>query len=340
MHFLITGHTGFKGSWLTLLLKMQGHTVSGISLEPDEISLYNQARISGELLHDLRVDIRDFSELRASIKDIDPEVIIHLAAQPLVRESYIHPIETFETNVLGTINLLESTKVLKKLRATLVITTDKVYKNQNTLKGYVESDPLGGDDPYSASKAAADIATQSWTKSFSSTSVAIARAGNVIGGGDWAVDRLIPELVKANQGQMLPTLRYPNAIRPWQHVLDCLQGYLLLVDKMLNENVTGEWNFGPNHLEQKSVQQVVEAFGKEWGNSVSGKYWNLDGGAQPHEAGYLLLDSSKAQRELGWMERLSFQDSVDWTVEWFKKYSESDPREITESQISRYLLRL
>ena len=340
MHYLITGHTGFKGSWLSLILQMQGHTVSGISLDPLEKSLFNKAQLSTIFHNDLRIDIKDSDELSSAVKRIDPEIIIHLAAQPLVRESYKDPVGTFETNVLGTLNLLESTKELNNLRASLIITTDKVYKNHNHLRGYVETDELGGDDPYSASKAAADIATQSWVKSFSTTPVAIARAGNVIGGGDWAADRLIPELVKANQEKVLPTLRYPKAIRPWQHVLDCLNGYLLLIDKMLNEGISGEWNFGPNHMEQKSVQQVVESFGRAWGNSVSEKFWILDGETQHHEAGYLLLDSSKAQSDLGWMEKLSFEESVAWTVEWFKSYTVSDPREITQTQISRYLSRL
>ena len=319
------------------MLQMQGHIVSGISLHPPEKSLFNQAKLSNVFQDDLRIDIRDSVELSKAVRKIDPEVIIHLAAQPLVRESYKDPVGTFETNVLGTLNLLESTKELSNLSAALIITTDKVYKNHNHLHGYVETDELGGDDPYSASKAAADIATQSWVKSFSTAPVAIARAGNVIGGGDWAIDRLIPELVKANQDQVLPTLRYPNSIRPWQHVLDCLQGYLLLINKMLKEDASGEWNFGPNHLEQKSVQQVVEVFGRAWGNSLSEKFWNLDGEPQPHEAGYLLLDSSKAQRELGWIEKLSFEDSIAWTVEWFKNYTESDPREITQTQISKFL---
>jgi CDP-glucose 4,6-dehydratase len=337
MHYLITGHTGFKGSWLTLMLKMQGHTVSGISLEPPVISLFNQAHIVEDLLHDLRIDIRNLSELQSAIKEIDPEVIIHLAAQPLVRESYIHPLETFETNVLGTLNLLESTKSLRNLRATLIITTDKVYKNVNTLQGYVESDSLGGDDPYSASKAAADIAAQSWIKNFSTSPMAIARAGNVIGGGDWAVDRLVPELVKANQSNQLPTLRYPDSIRPWQHVLDCLQGYLKLVDKMIAESVGGEWNFGPDHLVQKSVSQLVKAFAISWGNSNADKYWDLEVEPQPHESGYLLLDSSKSQRELAWNEKLNFEDSIDWTVEWFKDSINFGAREITTKQIKSYL---
>jgi len=192
MHYLITGHTGFKGSWLSLMLQVQGHTVSGISLDPLEKSLFNQANLGEIFENDFRIDIRNSKEFRQAVEKVEPEVIIHLAAQPLVRESYKDPIGTFETNVLGTLNLLEATKELSNLKSTLIITTDKVYKNYNHLRGYVETDELGGDDPYSASKAAADIATQSWVKSFATSPVAIARAGNVIGGGDYGFCTLCP----------------------------------------------------------------------------------------------------------------------------------------------------
>ena len=337
MHYLITGHTGFKGSWLSLMLQMQGHIVSGISLDPPEKSLFQQAELSSIFQNDLRIDIRDSHSLSRAVKSIDPEVIVHLAAQPLVRESYKDPIGTFDTNVLGTLNLLEATKELSDLRATLIITTDKVYKNHNHLRGYVETDELGGDDPYSASKAAADIATQSWVKSFATSPVAIARAGNVIGGGDWAADRIIPDLVNAYSSNQIPTLRYPNAIRPWQHVLDCLNGYQSLVNKMLTHGISGEWNFGPDLRDKREVLDLVKVFAKAWGVQESDPAWTIEETEQPHEAGYLLLDSSKSRNTLGWSDRLSFQQNVDWTSNWYQSIGISGAREISNYQIEKFL---
>ena len=337
MHYLITGHTGFKGSWLSLMLQMQGHTVSGISLDPLERSLFNQTQISTIFENDFRVDIRNLKELNQAVNQIEPEVIIHLAAQPLVRVSYKDPVGTFETNVIGTLNLLETTKELSGLKATLVITTDKVYENNNHLRGYIESDALGGDDPYSASKAAADIATQSWVKSFATSPVAIARAGNVIGGGDWATDRIIPDLVDAYTLNQLPSLRYPNAIRPWQHVLDCLNGYLMLINKIIVDGETGEWNFGPLLDEKYSVAELVETFAKYWKVNNKVRSWNLEEVPQPHEAGYLLLDSSKARETLGWCDKLDFEHSIQMTVEWYKQSVTKNPLEVTMNQVRSFL---
>lgn len=337
MHYLITGHTGFKGSWLSLMLQMQGHTVSGISLAPLERSLFNQAQISTIFENDFRVDIRNLKELKQAIKKIEPEVIIHLAAQPLVRESYKNPVGTFETNVLGTLNLLETTKELSGLKATLVVTTDKVYKNNNHLRGYIEAEMLGGDDPYSASKAAADIATQSWIKSFATSPVAIARAGNVIGGGDWATDRIIPDLVDAYTLNQLPSLRYPDAIRPWQHVLDCLNGYQMLINRMIVDGESGEWNFGPPLDEKYSVAELVETFAKYWKVNNKERPWNLEEVPQPHEAGYLLLDSSKARETLGWRDKLDFEHSIQITVEWYKQSVTKNPLEVTMNQVRSFL---
>ena len=335
MHYLITGHTGFKGSWLSLMLQMQGHTVSGISLDPQEKSLFNQADLVKIFENDMRIDIRNRKKFTKMVEEIDPEVIIHLAAQPLVLESYKFPVETFETNVIGTLNVLESTKQLKKLKATLIITTDKVYKNHDHLRGYVESDELGGDDPYSASKAAADLATQSWIKSFATSPMAIARAGNVIGGGDWARDRIIPDLVYAYSSGKRPTLRYPNAIRPWQHVLDCLNGYLTLVNSQLNDQRTGEWNFGPNLEQKHSVLELVTTFADAWGKEIT-PGWETSGIEHSHESGYLLLDSSKARKELNWNDKLSFADSVDWTVSWYNNSKVRSIRALCESQIEKF----
>jgi CDP-glucose 4,6-dehydratase len=337
MHYLITGHTGFKGSWLALMLQMQGHTVSGISLDPQQMSLFNQANLKDLFDHDFRLDIRNSHELQGAINKIDPDVIVHLAAQPLVRESYKDPVGTFDTNVLGTLNVLEATKGLLNLKATLIITTDKVYKNHNHLRGYIESDELGGDDPYSASKAAADIATQSWIKSFAKSPVAIARAGNVIGGGDWAADRIIPDIVNAFSSNQLPKLRYPYAIRPWQHVLDCLNGYLVLIDKMLADGTTGEWNFGPKLEEKYEVRHLVKTFAKAWGVPGSDTAWIVQENEQLHEAGYLLLDSTKARQSLGWSDKLSFEQNVDWTSTWYLKARNSEARELTSYQIEEFL---
>jgi CDP-glucose 4,6-dehydratase len=334
MHYLITGHTGFKGSWLSLVLEMQGHTVSGISLDPLEKSLFNQAGLQQIFKHDIRIDIRDGVAIKEAVERINPEVIIHLAAQPLVRESYRIPVETFEINVLGTLNILEATKKLKNLKAALIITTDKVYKNHNHLRGYIETDELGGNDPYSASKAAADVATQSWVKSFGTVPIAIARAGNVIGGGDWAQDRIITDLVGAYSDGELPTLRYPGAIRPWQHVLDCLSGYLALVEKQISEGFTGEWNFGPELVEKHTVEDLVETFASAWG--IKGSSWKKAEGTHPHEAGYLLLDSSKSRDKLGFRDKLDFATSVAWTANWFKALESSSARSICEDQIKNF----
>jgi CDP-glucose 4,6-dehydratase len=335
MHYLVTGHTGFKGSWLIVLLRSLGHQVSGLSLRPEIESLFNQAELGDLLEHDLRGDVRDKSSLASSVQLIDPDIIIHLAAQPLVRYSYAHPIETFETNVLGTLNLLEASKDLASLRSTLIITTDKVYRNLGHTVGYSEDDALGGVDPYSASKAAADIATQSWVKSFGSTPVAIARAGNVVGGGDWAADRLIPDLVRSYQLSRVPVIRNPDSIRPWQHVLDCLHGYLQLIDLMTSRGVQGEWNFGPNHQERHTVAEVVNTFSEFYG--VTGTPWTLDDGTHPKESEFLLLDSTKARTQLGWTDQLDFQRTLEWTSKWYRDFLKLGARKATMSQIELFL---
>ena len=334
MRYLVTGHTGFKGSWLSLWLSEQGHSVSGISLDPDTESLFNQANVQDFLVQDFRLDIRNKDLLTAAVREVNPEVIIHLAAQPLVRYSYKYPVETFQTNVIGTLNLLEATKNLDSLGASLIITTDKVYKNLGHLDGYVESDPLGGEDPYSASKAAADLASQSWISSFGVSKVAIARAGNVIGGGDWAADRLIPDLVRAYSQQKSPLIRNPKSIRPWQHVLDCLNGYLLLIDSMLEHGTAGEWNFSPNHLEHHDVSEVIEIFAKHYGTKVSP--WTQDVNPNPSEAGFLLLDSTKSRTHLNWRDMLPFEDSLAWTANWYTRWQQIGAREATLAQIKDF----
>jgi CDP-glucose 4,6-dehydratase len=314
---------------------MQGHTVSGISLDPESKSLYADAALSNIFNEDLRIDIRDRAALLRAVEDISPEVIIHLAAQPLVRYSYQHPQETFDINVMGTINLLETTRGLKNLKAVLIVTTDKVYKNFNHLRGYVETDELGGMDPYSASKAAADITAQSWIESFTEIPMTIARAGNVIGGGDWAVDRIIPDLVRAYSLNEKPVIRYPEAIRPWQHVLDCLNGYLKLIDVQISQQVSGQWNFGPDLLTKSTVAHLVTKFGEAMG--VDDPTWLLQTSAKAHEAGYLLLDSTKARSILGWKDRLDFDSTINWTADWYKNAMSLNVRLVTEGQVSRFL---
>ena len=325
MHFLLTGHTGFKGAWLSLLLQKRGHEVSGIALEPGSDSLFTNANLGNIFNEDIRCDIRDYEKLESYFKGVNPDVVIHMAAQALVRESYKDPISTFETNVMGTINVLKASQASSNLKAQLIITTDKVYKNLDKKSGYSETDPLGGHDPYSASKAMADIATQSWLASFDNVPTAIARAGNVIGGGDVCYDRLVPDLVNSYSADLVPKLRSPNSVRPWQHVLDCLNGYLMLVDSLIEGNATGAWNFGPDERQLKTVANVADIAGSIWGVEKS---WENDVGNQPHEATMLVLNSNKARTELGWSDKLSFEESVEWTINFYKSVFEgSSPLE-------------
>ncbi len=314
MRYLITGHTGFKGSWLAAMLNAQGHDVVGISLPALDKSLYREASLTNLFKKEYFLDIRNRSEFKNAINQAEADVAFHFAAQPLVRESYQSPIETFETNVIGTLNFLDGIKE-SNVQAAVVITTDKVYKNKNLLRGYVEADELGGHDPYSSSKAAADIATQSWIASFESKNISIARAGNVVGGGDWAAGRLIPDLVNAFTRGTPAIIRYPNSIRPWQHVADCLSGYLALSDAMLANGVTGEWNFGPSIDADTKVSKVADLAASAWGDGAS---WKLDSDPQPHEAGYLLLDSSKARQKLNWRDKLDFVATIEWTMDFYK----------------------
>ena len=331
MHFLITGHTGFKGAWLTLILRERGHLVSGISLPPEAGSLFERANVGKFLENDIHCDIRHLKNLTSHFERINPDVVIHLAAQPLVRESYKNPIETFETNVMGTVNVLKASQQLKQLKAQLIVTTDKVYKNIIKSSGFVETEPLGGQDPYSASKAMADIATQSWLSSFENSPSAIARAGNVLGGGDVCADRLIPDLINSYSTGITPKLRAPNSVRPWQHVLDCLNGYLMLVNAVIEKNVDGAWNFGPDEDQSKTVAEVADIAAKVWGVE---KAWENDLGQHPHEASTLILNSNKARTELGWSDKLSFEETVEWTTSWYKNVDAGmDPLEETLKNI-------
>jgi CDP-glucose 4,6-dehydratase len=334
MHFLVTGHTGFKGAWLSLILRQRGHLVSGISLQPEAGSIFARAEIGKFLENDIRCDIRESSKLNSYFTGINPDVVVHLAAQALVRESYKDPLETFETNVIGTLNVLKASQEIANLKAQLIITTDKVYKNIGKASGYIETEALGGQDPYSASKAMADIAAQSWLTSFENPPTAIARAGNVIGGGDVCADRLIPDLIHSYSSGMTPKLRAPNSVRPWQHVLDCLNGYLILIDRVIDGTANGAWNFGPDENQSKTVADVANIAGAVWGVEKS---WENDLGSHPHEASVLMLNSNKARTKLGWSDKLSFEESIEWTINWYKNVKNgSDPLEETLKNIREF----
>ena len=337
MRYLVTGHTGFKGSWLTMMLKNEGHHVTGVALAPPEGGLYRNARLGDLIDVDLELDIRDADTLATALVAAEPEVVVHLAAQPLVRRSYVAPRETIDTNVMGTLNVLAASRTLDSLRAQLIITTDKVYRNVGQAKGYVESDALGGRDPYSASKAMADILTQSWVASFPGAPTAVARAGNVIGGGDVSVDRLLPDLLDGYAAGRPVNIRNPGAVRPWQHVLDCLAGYRSLVDALLAGTGTGEWNFGPGPESFVPVGELADIAAGLWGGSAS---WTTDSGSHPHEAELLALDSSKSLTQLDWHNRLVFPESVEWTVEWQRRVlSGENPRDVSMDQLDRFTAR-
>lgn len=336
MHWLITGHTGFKGAWLTLMLHSRGHTVSGLALDPVPQSLFERGRLNELMAHDIRGDIRDFNGVRSALRDIQPDAVIHMAAQPLVRASYEIPRETVETNVIGTMNVMEAVRYTDSVQAQVIVTTDKVYRNTGQESGYVETDSLGGHDPYSASKAAADIVAQSWTASFDGPATAIVRAGNVIGGGDVSEDRLLPDLLRAFEAGSPAIIRYPEATRPWQHVLDCLAGYLSVTDALLGGTGRGEWNFGPGRQGFVTVGAVADLAVEAWNRSTDAGEagWESAGGVHPHEAAVLALDASKAESELGWRNTLPVREAIDWTVDWSMQVNAGrDPRDMSLEQI-------
>ena len=340
MHVLVTGHTGFKGSWLSLLLTELGHTVSGVALNPEPMSLFRQANIDERLAFDFRTDIRDPAAVARALSTAQPDVLIHMAAQPLVRESYTQPRLTIETNVMGTLNVLEAAGASDTLRAVVVVTTDKVYRNVGRNSGYIEDEPLGGDDPYSASKAMADLLTHSWVTSFPGPPTAVVRAGNVIGGGDYSKDRLIPDVMAALGRGDKVRLRYPDAIRPWQHVLDCLNGYLMITQHLLatGERNAGVWNIGPGPDSFVTVAEVSSLVGRLWGTDGA---WESSGGEHPDEAAVLALDAGKALKELGWRNTLDFTSAVKWTADWYLQVARGEqPLTTTLSQIREFIPRM
>ena len=340
----VTGHTGFKGSWLSLWLSRLGAEVTGYALPPPTApSLFELARIH-ELLHSHIGDIRDTQELATVMAEARPEIVFHLAAQPLVRDSYKIPVETYATNVMGTVNLLEAVRHCPSVRAVISITTDKCYENREWSWGYREDDRLGGFDPYSGSKACSELVTATYRSSYFNpetygshgVAVATARAGNVIGGGDWAGDRLVPDIIRALSAGEVVRIRNPHAIRPWQHVLEPLSGYLGLAKKLYEAGAEyGEgWNFGPNDADARPVEWLVQELCRLWGGDAR---YAIDAGDHPHEAHYLKLDCSKARTRLGWEPRWELSISLASILEWHMVYSNSgDVRSCCLEQIFRY----
>jgi CDP-glucose 4,6-dehydratase len=297
--------------------------------------LFDRANVSESLQNDFRIDIRKSDEVKSAISQVNPDVVFHLAAQPLVRESYADPRYTFETNVMGTLSLLEAVSTAKSVKAHVVVTTDKVYRNINQVAGYVENDPLGGHDPYSSSKAMADLLTQSWISSFPRTPTTIVRAGNVIGGGDVSKDRLMPDLISSYLHKKLPTLRYPNSVRPWQHVLDCLNGYLMVSESLLSGNEHPIMNIGPDKESFVTVAKVAELVATRLSVAPT---WNISDSSDPHEAGLLSLDASLAKTALGWRDKLKFTDAVTWTTDWYQQVEGNESaRKVTNQQIENFI---
>jgi CDP-glucose 4,6-dehydratase len=326
-NIFITGHTGFKGSWLALWLLELGANVTGYALDP--VTKEDNFVVSGlsQKITDIRGDIRDFQKLSGAIKTAEPDIIFHLAAQPLVRLSYAQPRETYETNVMGTVNVLEAARRTPSVKCILNITSDKCYENREWVWGYRENDPMGGHDPYSSSKGCSELVTTAYIRSFfqedGAPSLASVRAGNVIGGGDWAQDRLIPDCIRSLIQCKTIDIRNPHAIRPWQHVLEPLSGYLLLARKMLEKphRYDGAWNFGPGPEAMFTVGEVADMVIQHWGK---GQWRNLLPKEQLHEANLLALDTSKARMELGWKPRWETEEAVKKTIEWYRKWRRGD----------------
>jgi CDP-glucose 4,6-dehydratase len=339
---LVTGHTGFKGAWLALWLESLGAEVTGLSLAPPgEPNLFTLARVAGGV-RSIECDIRDFDAVSRVVAETHPDFLFHLAAQSLVRYSYAEPMETFATNVLGTVHLLEAMRRLGGRAAAVIVTSDKCYENRGSHAGYRESDPLGGKDPYSASKACAEIVTASYRHSFFAhgpLAVATARAGNVIGGGDWAADRLVPDMVRALQRREEIVLRNPQAVRPWQHVLEPLAGYLLLARRLWEApaSFAGAWNFGPAADDALPVQELVARFLSRWGSGT----WRVSPDPARPEAETLRLDASRAVHHLGWQRQLDINGALDWTADWYRAWvGGADPRVTTLAQIAEYQKRV
>lgn len=335
----LTGNTGFKGSWLSLWLSSLGAVVTGYSLPPVTMpNLFSLAKVGERLGLNIEGDIRDCDTLNKAMVAATPEIVIHMAAQALVRDSYEHPLATYETNVMGTANLLEAVRQCESARAVIIVTTDKCYENKEWYWGYREQDPLGGYDPYSSSKACAEIVTAAYRQSFlaaDSVAVATVRAGNVIGGGDWAKDRLVPDCLRAIEKEEKIIIRSPEAIRPWQHVLEPLHGYLILAERLYTEGDSWaeSWNFGPGDAGVLCVGDLVEMLCRKLGGN-----YELHPQTDLHEAQYLKLDCSKAQMRLGWQAKLTMEKSIEYIAEWFESYRQGkDMQAVSLQQIKRYM---
>jgi CDP-glucose 4,6-dehydratase len=340
----LTGHTGFKGGWLALWLASRGAQVRGYSLDPStEPNLFSAASVSA-FVEDVRGDIRDLPNLQASLTEFAPDVVFHLAAQPLVRRSYADPLGTYATNIMGTANLLEAVRKTPSVRAVVCVTTDKCYQNHGSNQPYRETDPLGGRDPYSSSKAGAEIVSAAYRSSFfplnrlgeHHVALATARAGNVIGGGDWSDDRLIPDLIRGFQAKQPVLIRNPKAIRPWQHVLDPLHGYILLAEQLLAQRAqfASAFNFGPGEEDAWPVERIASNLAAMWGDGAS---WTPDSAPGVHEEHTLRLDASKARAELGWEPRLEIESALEWTLSWYRAWQQgADMKTETLAQIARF----
>lgn len=341
---LVTGHTGFKGSWLSMWLNKLGADVTGFSNGmPSNPCLFEAANVGADI-QSVTADVRDVGALRECVDTVAPDVIVHLAAQSLVRESYADPVETYSTNVMGTVNLLEALRHSETARATLIVTSDKCYENREWLWGYRENEPLGGHDPYSSSKACAELVTAAYRASFCGSTgsgqhgnaIASVRAGNVIGGGDWSHDRIVPDVLTAFSENRAARIRNPAAIRPWQFVLEPLHGYLLLAEKLWTggADYASAWNFGPEDHSTRSVASIVGQMADAWGNGAT---WEMTGESGAHEAAQLRIDSSKANTALGWAPVLPLDTTIDWIVEWYREaLDNSKASQVTRRQLDRY----
>ena len=339
----LTGHTGFKGGWISLWLTSMGAKVTGYALAPNTTpNLFDVLAIDSLIEKSHIADIRDLATLQQAMSEAKPDVVIHMAAQPLVRYSYANPVETYAINVMGTVHVLESTRAIDLVRATVVVTTDKCYENHERAEGYRENEPMGGYDPYSNSKGCAELVTSAYRQSYFSNSnstnqVASARAGNVIGGGDWSEDRLIPDAIKAFEANKPLMIRNPMATRPWQHVLEPLSGYLILAQALYEQGsaLASGWNFGPGDEDNRSVQEVVDLLISGWDETAR---WEKEGSEQPHEANLLKLDCSKARTQLGWIPKWNLETATKKIIEWQKAFlSKENMQEISLAQINNYM---
>jgi CDP-glucose 4,6-dehydratase len=336
----VTGHTGFKGSWLSLWLQSMGATVKGFALEPPtKPALFVEAKIENGMVSDIG-DIRDLAAINISMAAFNPDILIHMAAQPLVRLSYRDPVQTYATNVMGTVHVLEAARSCSHLKAIVNFTTDKCYENKEWVWGYRENEPMGGHDPYSNSKGCSELVTAAYRSSYfyakDTPSLASARAGNVIGGGDWAEDRLIPDILRAFECEEPVIVRNPRATRPWQHVLEPLSGYLVLAEKLYTEGDTyaEPWNFGPREEDVEPVEWILNHMVERWGARAN---WKLDLETHPHEAQLLKLDISKAKAKLGWSPQWSLSQTLDTIVDWHRCWLEGDNiQQCTLAQIQKY----